>query len=37
MPKCVDIERFVIGFEKCLEAGHGVHLDLKIAVLLLLR
>ena len=37
VPKCVDIERLVIGFEKCLEAGHGVHLDLEIAVLLLLR
>ena len=37
VPKCIDIKRLVIGFEKCLEAGHGVHLDLEIAVLLLLR
>ena len=37
VPKCVDIERLVVGFEKGLKAGHGVHLDLEIAVLLLLR
>ena len=37
MPKCVDIERLVICFEESLKAGHGVHLNLEIAVLLLLR
>ena len=37
VPKCVDIERLVIGFKEGLKAGHGVHLDLEIAVLLLLR
>ena len=36
MPKSVDIERLIVGFEKDLQARHRVHLDLEVAVLILL-
>ena len=33
MPEGVDIECLVISFEKCLQARHGMGLDLRISVL----
>ena len=33
VPEGVNVECLVIGFEKCLQARHGMGLDLRISVL----